>query len=84
MPKGILHEILDVSKATLEYTKESIPLQNLMLDKQDLMLQTGKETKEEIVRLRQETGKSLDDEFKEIKKKPDSIEDALHRAGIQV
>jgi len=115
----IMHEILDVSKATLEHTKTSLQLQNQMLDKQDQMLgkqdqmldkqdqmlgkqdqmldkqdqmlgkqdqihQTGKETKEEIIRLRQETGKCLDDEFREIKKKLHSIEDALSRAGIQV
>lgn len=94
----IMHEILDVSKATLEHTKTSLQLQSQMLEKQDQTLgkqdqmlekqdqmhQTGKETKEEIIRLRQETGKCLDDEFKEIKKKLHSIEDALSRAGIQV
>ncbi len=108
----IMHEILDVSKATLDHTKTSLQLQSQMLDKQDQMLgkqdqmleksdqmlgkqdqmlekqdwmhQTGKETKDEIIHLRQETGKCLGDEFKEIKKKLHSIEDALSRAGIQV
>ena len=100
----IMHEILDVSKATLDHTKTSLQLQSQMLEKsdqllgkqdqmlgkqdqmlekQDWMHQTGKETKDEIIRLRQETGKCLGDEFKEIKKKLHSIEDALSRAGIQ-
>ncbi|RQD81806.1 MAG: acylphosphatase [Methanocalculus sp. MSAO_Arc1] len=54
------------------------------LDKQDQMLEIGRETKEEIVGLRKDTGHYLEDEFKEIKKKLSSIEDALVRAGIQV
>ncbi|MCQ1538962.1 acylphosphatase [Methanocalculus taiwanensis] len=34
----IMHEILDVSKATLDHTKTSLQLQSQMLEKQDLML----------------------------------------------
>ena len=62
-----------------------------MLDKQDQSLQIGKETlqvsketKEEIVGLRSDTKKHLDDEFAEIRKELVSIKDALARAGIQV
>ena len=42
------------------------------------------ETKEEIVGLRKDTGKYLDDEFAEIKKELAAIKGALARAGIQV
>ncbi len=62
-----------------------------MLDKQDQSLQigketlqVGKETKEEIVGLRSDTRKHLDDEFAEMRKELVSIKDALARAGIQV
>ena len=58
--------------------------QDQMLDKQDQMLDVGRETKDEITGLRKDTGKFLDDEFKEIKKELHSIKDALSRAGIKV
>ena len=58
--------------------------QDLMLGKQDQMLQLGRETKEEIVGLRSDTRKYLDDEFAQIRKELVSIKDALARAGIQV
>ena len=63
---------------------QSLRLQHTMLDKQDQMLQIGIETKEEILGLRKDTGKYLDDEFKEIKKELAAIKGALARAGIQV
>ena len=63
-------ETLQVGKETLQVSKES--------------LQIGKETKEEIVGLRSDTKKHLDDEFAEIRKELVSIKDALARAGIQV
>jgi len=70
---------------------QNLKMQHLTLDKQDQMLDMqgqilgiGKETKEEIVGLRRNTRKYFDEEFKEIKKKLTSIEDALVRAGIQV
>ncbi len=53
----------------------------LSLDKQD---QIARETKEEIVGLRNDTRKHLDDEFGDIRKELVSIKDALARAGIQV
>lgn len=56
----------------------------LWLDKQDRMLQIGKETKEEIAGLRSDTKKHLEDEFAEMRKEVISIKDALARAGIQV
>jgi len=58
--------------------------QDLMLNKQDEMLQIGRETKEEIVGLRSDTKKHLEDEFAEMRKELISIKDALARAGIQV
>ncbi|MFA7563175.1 MAG: acylphosphatase [Methanoculleus sp.] len=63
---------------------QSLQLQHAMLDKQDQMLDVGVETKEEIVGLRKDTGKYLDDEFKEIKKELAIIKGALIRAGIQI
>jgi len=87
----VMHETLEISKSTLEISKTNLQLQHKMLDKQDQMLdkqdqalQIGKEMKEEIVGLRKDTRKYLDEEFLEIKKKLISIEDALVRAGIQV
>lgn len=59
-------------------------LQSKMLNKQDQMPDVGRETKDEIVGLRKDTGKYLGDEFKEIKKELLSIKDALSRAGIKV
>jgi acylphosphatase len=73
----IMHETLDISKKTYQ-------LQNKMLDKQDQMLDIGRETKDEIAGLRKDTGKYLGDEFKDIKKELHSIKDALSRAGIKV
>ena len=58
--------------------------QDQMLGKQDRTLQIARETKEEIVGLRSDTRKHLDDEFGEIRKELVSIKDALARAGIQV
>jgi len=55
-----------------------------MLDNQDQTLQIARETKEEIVGLRSDTKKHLDDEFAEMRKELVSIKDALARAGIQV
>ncbi len=72
-----LDQSLQVSKETLQLGKET-----LQLGKETL--QIGKETKEEIVGLRSDTKKHLDDEFAEIRKELVSIKDALARAGIQV
>ena len=80
----VMHETLEISKSTLEISKTNLQLQHKMLNKQDQALQIGKEMKEEIVGLRKDTRKYLDEEFLEIKKKLISIEDALVRAGIQV
>ena len=94
----ISKESLGVSKETLDISKETYQLQNKMLDKQDQMLDRqdqmldigrktldiGRETKDEITGLRKDTGKFLDDEFKDIKKELLSIKDALSRAGIKV
>jgi acylphosphatase len=68
----------------LDKQDQSLQLQHTMLGKQDQMLQVGIETKEEIVGLRKDTGKHLDDEFAEIKKELAAIKGALARAGIQV
>jgi len=55
-----------------------------MLDKQDQTLQIARETKEEIVGLRSDTRRHLDDEFGDIRRELVSIKEALVRAGIQV
>ena len=54
------------------------------MDEQDQTLQIARETKEEIVGLRSDTKKHLEDEFAEMRKELVSIKDALARAGIQV
>ena len=58
--------------------------QDQMLDKQDQTLQIARETKEEIVGLRSDTRRHLDDEFGDIRRELVSIKEALVRAGIQV
>ncbi|WOX55484.1 acylphosphatase [Methanoculleus palmolei] len=87
----IMHQTLENSELSLkkqdqmlDKQDQMLDKQDRMLDKQDQMLQVGIETKEEIAALRKDTGKYLDDEFKEIKKELTSIKNALARAGIQV
>ena len=65
-----LDQSLQVGKETLQVGKET--------------LQVGKETKEEIVGLRSDTKKHLEDEFAEMRKELVSSKDALARAGSQV
>ncbi|HIJ06229.1 acylphosphatase [Methanocalculus sp.] len=86
-----MDQSLNLHNMTLDKQDQSLKLHNItlekqdgMLDKQDQMLEIGRETKEEIVGLRKDTGRYLEDEFREIKKKLSSLEDALVRAGIQV
>ncbi|PKL61045.1 MAG: acylphosphatase [Methanomicrobiales archaeon HGW-Methanomicrobiales-2] len=75
---------LQLQHTMLDKQDQSLQLQHTMLDKQDQSLQIARETKEEIVGLRSDTKKHLDDEFAEIRKELVSIKDALARAGIQV
>lgn len=70
-----MHQTLENSELSLEKQDrmldkqdQSLQLQHTMLEKQDQSLQIGIETKEEVTGLRKDTGKYLDDEFKEIKK----------------
>ncbi len=70
-------QALQIGKETLQVSKET-----LQIGKETL--QVARETKEEIVGLRSDTKKHLDDEFAEIRKELVSIKDALARAGIQV
>jgi acylphosphatase len=81
---GKQDQMLDIQDQMLEKQDQSLQLQHTMLGKQDQMLQVGTETKEEIVGLRKDTGKHLDDEFAEIKRELAAIKGALARAGIQV
>jgi acylphosphatase len=78
------HAMLDNQDRMLEKQDRMLDKQVQMLEKQDQSLQIGIETKEEITGLRKDTGKRLDDEFKEIKKELASIKGALARAGIQI
>lgn len=64
---SISKENLSVSKETLKNTGTIVDLQKSMLNKQDQMLDLGKETKNEIVGLRKDTGSYLEEEFKEKK-----------------
>ena len=75
---------LQLQHTMLDKQDQMLEKQDRMLDKQDQMLQVGIETKEEIVGLRKDTRKYLDDEFAEIKKELAAIKGALARAGIQV
>jgi acylphosphatase/DNA-binding transcriptional MerR regulator len=77
-------QMLEKQDQMLEKQDQMLEKQDQMLEKQDQMLQIGIETKEEIVGLRRDTGKYLDDEFKEIKKELATIKGALARAGIQI
>ncbi|MCT8338401.1 acylphosphatase [Methanoculleus sp. Afa-1] len=77
-------ETLQVGKETLQVGKETLQVGKETLQVGKETLQIGKETKEEIVGLRSDTKKHLDDEFAEIRKELVSIKDALARAGIQV
>ena len=77
-------QMLDKQDQMLDKQDQMLDKQDRMLDKQDQMLQVGIETKEEIVGLRKDTRKYLDDEFAEIKKELAAIKGALARAGIQV
>ncbi len=77
-------QMLDKQDQMLDKQDQMLDKQDQVLDMQGQMLDIGKETKEEIVGLRRDTGRYLDEEFKEIKKKLTSIEDALVKAGIQV
>ncbi|NVO65967.1 acylphosphatase [Methanofollis tationis] len=77
-------QMLDKQDQMLDKQDQMLDKQDQMLDKQDQSLQIGRETKEEIVGLRSDTRKHLDDEFGEIRKELVSIKEALARAGIQV
>jgi len=77
-------ETLQVSKESLQVSKESLQVSKETLQVSKETLQVGKETKEEIVGLRSDTKKHLEDEFAEMRKELVSIKDALARAGIQV
>ena len=79
-----LDQGLQLQHTMLDRQDQMLNKQDQMLDKQDQTLQIARETKEEIVGLRSDTKKHLDDEFAEIRKELVSIKDALARAGIQV
>jgi acylphosphatase len=77
-------ETLQVGKETLQVGKETLQVGKETLQVGKETLQVSKETKEEIVGLRSDTKKHLEDEFAEMRKELVSIKDALARAGIQV
>ena len=81
---NVLHSMDMKLDQSLQLQHTMLDKQDQMLDKQDQTLQIARETKEEIVGLRSDTRKHLDDEFAEIRKELVSIKDALARAGIQV
>ncbi|WP_292521906.1 acylphosphatase [Methanoculleus sp.] len=77
-------QALQIGKETLQVGKETLQVSKETLQIGKETLQVARETKEEIVGLRSDTKKHLDDEFAEIRKELVSIKDALARAGIQV
>ena len=77
-------QMLDKQDQMLDKQDQMLDKQDQMLDKQDQTLQISREMKEEIVGLRSDTKKHLDDEFAEMRKELVSIKEALVRAGIQV
>jgi acylphosphatase len=79
-----LDQGLQLQHTMLDRQDQMLNKQDQMLDKQDQTLQIARETKEEIVGLRSDTRKHLDDEFAEMRKELVSIKEALVRAGIQV
>jgi len=76
--------MLDKQDQMLDKQDQMLDKQDQMLDKQDQTLQIARETKEEIVGLRSDTRRHLDDEFGDIRRELVSIKEALVRAGIQV
>ena len=76
--------MLDKQDRMLDKQDQMLDKQDQMLDKQGQTLQIARETKEEIVGLRSDTRRHLDDEFGDIRRELVSIKEALVRAGIQV
>ena len=81
---NVLHSMDTKLGRMLDKQDQMLDKQDQMLDKQDQTLRIARETKEEIVGLRSDTRKHLEDEFAEMRKELVSIKDALARAGIQV
>jgi len=81
---GKQDQMLDKQDQMLNKQDQMLDKQDQMLDKQDQTLQIARETKEEIVGLRSDTRRHLDDEFGDIRRELVSIKEALVRAGIQV
>ena len=79
-----LDQSLQLQHTMLDKQDQMLDKQDQMLDKQDQTLQIARETKEEIVGLRSDTRRHLDDEFGDIRRELVSIKEALVRAGIQV
>ena len=77
-------QMLDKQDQMLGKQDQMLGKQDQMLNKQDQTLQIARETKEEIVGLRSDTRRHLDDEFGDIRRELVSIKEALVRAGIQV
>ena len=77
-------QMLDKQDQMLDKQDQMLDKQGQMLDKQGQTLQIARETKEEIVGLRSDTRRHLDDEFGDIRRELVSIKEALVRAGIQV
>jgi len=81
---NVMHNMDMKFDQMLDKQDQMLDKQDQMLDKQDQTIQIAKETKEEIVGLRSDTRRSLDDEFGEIRRELVSIKEALARAGIPV
>ena len=79
-----LYKILENTSTSLIKQDQMLDKQDQMLDKQDQMLNLQSDTNKEVTSLRGNLKSYMDTEFVEIKRKLQSIEDALGRAGIKV
>jgi len=76
--------MLDKQDQMLNKQDQMLNKQDQMLNKQDQMLNLQSDTIKEVTSLRGDMKSYMDTEFVEIKRKLQSIEDALGRAGIKV
>jgi hypothetical protein len=68
----------------LDNTSTSLVKQDQVLNKQDIMINLQVDTKDEIKNMRGDLGNSVTIEFAEIRRKLQSIEDALEKIGVKV
>jgi len=87
----MLYKLLDNSSTSLVKQDQMLNKQDIMiekqdqmLNKQDIMIDLQVDTKDEIKNMRGDLGNSIIIEFAEIRRKLQSIEDALGKIGVKV